>query len=1023
MKITAFAINKNRITFTLMFVLLMAGITTYTNMPRNEDPGFIIRVASIVTQFPGASPDRMELLISDPIEKVIQEIPELDFVTSSNKTGISTIFVNIKESEKNMRPIWDNVRRKVDKVRAELPDGIIGPTVNDEYGDVFGIIVGMTAEGYTYAEAKDIADDVRDELLDIPDAAKVEISGAQKERIFVEYDNARLNELGLTSFMLKTILDSRNIIIPGGNIRVGNERLALEPSGNFESLEELKRTIVNIPGKQDVVYLEDIAQIYRGYVDPVELKTKINGIPGLAISISLREGGNILNLGKEVEQKMATFNQIYPIGVEFEMIAYQHIIVENKVNDFISNLLQAIAVVLAVMLLFMGFRTGLVVASLIPMTLITSIFVMDIFGIGLDQISLAALIIALGMLVDNAIVMSESIMVRMEHGENAFDAAMASTKELMIPLLTSSLTTSAAFLPIFLAKSTVGEYTASLFKVVTIALLISWIFSLTMIPMLCVKYLRIKPKMEESKPGKFFNSYQSFLMFSLKKPAIFLGGLILVFIFSMYLFRFVPGKFFPDKDRNMVTVQIEFPIGTAIEKNEEVMVELERFIKDSLQFTEERPDGVINWASWIGSSAPKYTLSYNPLPPSSENSYILLNTTDWKLNIQMANRIEMFCNLRYPDMSVVASSLLNGPPVTDPIEIRISGKETDKLFELVGVVKSQVSEIEGTKNTKDDWGIRTKKIYVDINQSRAKLAGVTSQDIAISLQTVLSGFQTGDFREDEKIIPITMRNVAADRDDLGKLESLGIFSQQTGHSVPLSQVADIQVEWQPAIIKRRDRYQTVTIQSQVKDGVSAIDLIKSELMPIMEKTSQNWPVGYKYEFGGEIESSEKGNKSIGAQLPIGGLIILLLLIAQFNSFRKTFIILITIPLGLIGVVVGLLVLDSYMGFITFLGVISLAGIVINNGIVLIDRIQIELDENKMEPQDAIIEATKQRFRPILLTTATTFMGLIPLYLGGGPMFEPMAIAIIFGLIFATVLTLVFVPVMYRLLYRVSFKNY
>ncbi len=459
-------------------------------------------------------------------------------------------------------------------------------------------------------------------------------------------------------------MDSRNIIIPGGAIKVGDERIALEPSGNFESVEELRRTIVNLPGRKDVIYLEDIANIYRGFVDPVESKVKVNGHQGLAISVSLKDGGNIIDLGNGVEKTMDYLNSQYPIGIEFELIAYQHKIVDDKVNDFVNNLLQAVAVVLAVMLLFLGFRTGVVVASLVPSVMIVSLFIMGLFDIGLDQISLAALIIALGMLVDNAIVLSESIMVRIENGAKAFDAAIQASKELRIPLLTSSLTTSAAFLPIFLAKSAVGEYTAALFKVVTIALMTSWVLALTLIPMLCVMFFKIKQKEPDQKPNRFMAGYKTFLLFCLRRPAIFLVALLAVFIGVMNLFQFVPKKFFPDKDRNLVAVKIELPIGTAIERNEYVINQVEEYLRDSLQINDQRTDGVENWATWIGSSAPKYTLSYNPLPPSPENAYILMNTSNWEFDYQLADQLETWSKARFPDMSIVAAPLLNGPPVT-----------------------------------------------------------------------------------------------------------------------------------------------------------------------------------------------------------------------------------------------------------------------------------------------------------------------------------------------------------------------
>ena len=468
MNVTRWAIEKNRVTLLALAVVLIGGVTAYYRLPRNFDPGFIIRVAQVVTYFPGAGPDRVEQLVTDKLEKAIQEMPELDFIKSESKTGVSVILVNIKTRYKAMRPIWDKLRRKVDKARAGLPDGVIGPFVDDEFGDVYGVIIALTGDGFSYAELKEAADAVRDELLRIQDVAKVEIIGSQEERVFVEYNNARLAELGISPYQLMQILQTRNIIIPGGSVRVGPERIVLEPSGNFDSLKDLSRTVINSPVTGQVLFLGDIVQIRRGTVDPPHALMRHSGQPCLGLAVSMRDGGNLIRMGNDITALMDRLQGLYPHGLDFHIVNFQPTEVNDKVNDFVVNLGQSIFVVVAVMLVTLGIRTGMLVATLIPATMLMSLFVMLFFGIGMDQVSLASLIIALGMLVDNAIVICESIQVQIREGKKALDAAVDSAGELAVPLLTSSLTTSAAFLPIFLAKSDTGEYTAPLFKVVTI---------------------------------------------------------------------------------------------------------------------------------------------------------------------------------------------------------------------------------------------------------------------------------------------------------------------------------------------------------------------------------------------------------------------------------------------------------------------------------------------------------------------------------------------------------------------------
>jgi len=563
MTITEAAIRYNRVTIMALATLLLAGVGAFLTLPRAEDPGFVVKTALVTTYLPGASPERMELLVSDKIEEVVQEIPELDFVRSDSRTGVSLVFVNIEPQFKDMRPIWDDLRRKVERVTPDLPAGVIGPFVNDEFGDVFPIMISLTGDGFGFAELKDVADEVRDELLRIDMVAKVDIFGAQEERIFVEYDNAVLSRIGMTPKFLKDTLQQRNIIQPGGEIDVATETIALEPSGNFASVQELRRTVIRLPQTEDLVYLEDIVDIYRGYVDPPEALVRAEGQPALTLAVSMAEGGNLIRLGEELQGFFEFIQEQYPHGVEFYQTYFQPTKVEQKVNDFVESVMQAVAIVLFVMLLTLGLRTGLVVATLVPVTMIITMWAMSVFEIQLDQMSLAALIIALGLLVDNAIVISESIMVRMASGEAGVDAALGATKELRVPLLIASLTTAAAFLPIRLAESAVGEYTGVLFSVVTITLLVSWVLALTMIPLLCVRFLK-PAAVEEPFNSRFYRFYRRTILSVLRHPIISITVAIVGFVLGIQLFTLVPQMFFPTQTTNFFVAEFTFPPGTSI---------------------------------------------------------------------------------------------------------------------------------------------------------------------------------------------------------------------------------------------------------------------------------------------------------------------------------------------------------------------------------------------------------------------------------------------------------------------------
>ncbi len=1022
MNITRSAIEYNRVTVIFTVLLVLVGILAFIDLPKAQDPGFTVRTAVITTRFPGASPERVEQLVTDKIEKKAQEMPEVDFITSETRTGISIISVNFKESYKTMRPIFDDLRRKVEDVSGDLPEGISGPFVNDEFGDVFGSVYALTGDGYSNAELKTIADEVRDRLLKEQDIAKVTIHGARKEVIFVDYDDAKLSALDLSPQALSDLINSVNILSSGGSVVSGRERIVLEPTGNFESIVELKRSIITLPNNTSV-YIGDIVDIYRGYQEPAESFAKANGKSSLIIAVSLREGGDILKLGKRLDSIIPEIESRYPWGVSLEKIWFQAKLVDNSVNDFINNLLQAVGIVILVMVAFLGLRTGLVVAILIPCTMIITFYVMQLLDITVNQISLAALIIALGLLVDNAIVIVESILVKRNNGMGAVEAAIQSGAELRMPLLVSSLTTAAAFMPIALAESAIGEYTADIFYVVTIALLISWVLAMTLIPMLTTIILQVKPKISEQAQSisKWPLLYKRLLEVVLRARWLFLAGVVVTFTLGILGLRFVPQQFVAPSEDPVLTGKLELPLGTSIEASEAAIAAVDEFVRKTYYEPEDGQPMIKNWLNFIGEGGPRFTLALNPPNQNPANSFLIANTVDGSTVDEVINGIRGFLTENYPDMSHQLSRLENGPPVGYPIQIRISGPSINELYRLAENVTDKLYATPGVQSVKNTWGLQTKKLIVDINQQRAFRAGVSNNDVAYSLEASLAGIDLSQYREGDKLIPITLRTVQSDREDFSKLDGLTIYSRTSNNEVPLKQVADVRLTFEPGIIERRDRERTLTLKAQLIPGFTAAQ-INAEFLPWLKESRGNWPRDFHYQIGGESEESGDANAAMAAKLPLAVMAILLLLVVQFNSLRRPIIILTTIPLGLIGVTFGLLVANSSMGFFSILGIVALSGIIINNAIVLIDRIKLEIEELGKSPEQAVVDACLQRLRPIMLTTATTVLGMLPLWWGGTAMFVPMAIAIIFGLLFATLLTLLVVPVLYAALFQVKKPN-
>ncbi|CAM1344306.1 efflux RND transporter permease subunit [Tenacibaculum amylolyticum] len=1028
MNLAQFSIEKNRITFMVLATILIMGMVMYSGLSRDSMPPYTVRVASVVSFFPGASPERVEQLVSDKIEKLAQELPELKEVSSTSRTGLSVIVVTLKDetSADKLQAVWDRLRRKINNIQG-LPQGVKPDLQDDGIGDVYGIVVGLTSDGYSYAEMKEYADDIKDELIALPDAAKVSLGGIQEERVFVEFDNTRLKEYGLSASKLQQIISTTNILSSGGQVNVGDERIILEPTGNFNTIEDIRNMLVpvGINGSQ-LVKLGDITTIKKGYVDPPTQIVKVDGKTAMSLHVNLKKGANVIALGKEVDAVVNQWKAKLPVGLELTRVSSMDTYIDNKVQNFISNLMQSIGIVLAVMLVFLGIRTGLVIASLIPIVTIMTLMIMGIIGMGLNQVTLAALIMALGMLVDNAIVVAETIMVKLDQGINKKKAAVDAFSELWMPLLISTLTTSAAFLAFYMSPTTMGDIVGPIFVVITIALLSSWIIALTIITLFCYLFLKQTPKEEkkESFIDKTINylkeKYKDLILTALANKWKVIIGIFAAFFLSLYGFTNIPFLFFPDSDRNMITVDINLPLGTKIERTKEVTEKIEQFMLDSLKTNESRTLGIVDWSSYVGQGPESYDQGYSQDEANSSYAHILVNTSSFNENKAMIAKLDNFAFENFPNADVKVSALGAGGGGT-PIEIKVSGSSPDELAKIAENIKAKLASFSTTKNIKDDWGPKSKKFLIKIDQNRAQTAGVSSQDIATSLTTVLDGFQTGEYRENDKSIPILMRSGDSQQQTLASLETLNIFAQNSGKSVPLLQVATIIPQWQYSKIRRLDLRKTINVSSKLREGGNA-NAVMAEVTPWLQEQITSWPQGYTYELGGDAKQSAESMGSVIKYLPLSAFIIVLLLIIQFNSFRKMGMVVLTIPLGIIGVVIGLLIFQEPFGFMPFLGVISLAGIVINNAIVLIDRMEIEIASGRTD-QDAVIAACLQRFRPILLATFTTVLGLIPLYLSGGEMWEGMAVSIMVGLLFGTIITLLFIPALYSVLFKVNYKGY
>ncbi len=1016
--ITSFALEKNRVTVLFLLIMSVAGFLAYLTYPKQEDPSIQIREALVWAYFPGMAPQRVEDLITRKLEEQIRLLGDVDYIKSDSKRGMSFMHVIARDEVPVLETVWRDLRDKLNDVAPSLPKGTIGPFVNDEFGLTAVATIALRAEGFSLAEMRLVARDLRDRLYSLKGIRRVELFGVQDQRVFLELSSAKLAEYDISPGVVVQTLQQQNIILPGGLIDVRGQNVVIEPSGDFDNVSDIEDVIIPIPGTQRVAPLRDLAKVSRGYVDPPNQPVYFNGRPAIVLSISILEGEgvNAVEFGERLTQKVKQIEQTLPVGYTLDYATYQPPLIKAAVEGAVTNLLQTLVIVLVVVVLFLGVRTGLIVGSFVPMTMLMSMAIMRTADIELQRMSIAALIISLGMLVDNGIVIAEDIRTRLQNGEDRRQAALTSGRTLAIPLLTSTLTTILAFAPIPLAIGGAGEYTKSLGQVLIITLLSSWFLSMLMTPLMCFWFMKVKPRKPQAEgapadpyAGVFYRVYRLMLQGMLRVRLLVLACTVAAFAGAIFASQTIVKEFFPAGDRNQYLVYLDLPAGSRSDKTAGVALKLSNWLQDKSVNPE-----VTGTIAYVGGGGPRFFLSLAPIDADPHLAFLIVNTENADQVPTMVERTRSFAQDNLPEAFTRVKAMWLGSTETGLFEIRLSGPAFNVLREKSETLMQSLREISGIVDVMQDWENRVVRVNVKVDQARARRAGITSQDVANSLNTLISGGEVTEYREGDEAIPVILRGTQVDRTSAAAIRSMNIFSSARGTSVPLEQIADIEGDWDFYRIKRRGQQRTVTISA--KHPVLKADQIYAALKPAVD--ALDLPPGYDWALGGELEQSAKAQGYLFANMPyaIGG--ILLLLVWQFNSFRRAGIILLTIPLTFIGATIGLIVMNSVFGFMVILGLLSLAGIIINNGIVLIDRIDIELDSGR-EPYDAIVTACLARLQPILMTTVTTILGLLTLILSVDPLFYGMAVAIAFGLGVATIFTLGVVPVLYAMLFRVK----
>jgi multidrug efflux pump len=1004
LNLTEWAIRHKALAIYFMLMSLVAGVAAYQHLGRNEDPEFTVKTMVVATMWPGATQEETMQQVTDRIEKKLQDTPNLYYLKSYTVAGQSTIFVYLLEStpKKDVPDLWYQVRKKVGDIKQTLPQGIVGPFFNDEFGDTYGIIYGFMADGFTRRELRDYAEEARSRLLRVKDVSKAEFLGTQDERIYVEFSTHRLNELGMDRMELVKALITQNAVVPSGVIQTKNEAVLMDVTGRFESEKDLQQINFVFDGK--MMRLSDIATITRGYADPPQPIFRVNGKDAIGVALSMRTGGDILALEKNLHDTIEGFKADLPVGIETFLVSNQPEVVHESVNEFMKALWEAIGIVLVISFLNLGLRAGLVVATSIPLVLAIVFLTMQFFGIDLQRISLGALIIALGLLVDDAMITIESMVSKLEHGWDSIKAAIFAYASTAYPRLTGTLVIALGFVPVGFAKSSAGEYTFTLFAVVVIAVLTSWIVAALFTPLIGTMLLKPhkvtdKDKGSHEGGGRMLRLYRRALLFTMRHAKVTLAITIVVFGISLYLARYVPSQFFPSSDRPELVVDLRLRHDASIYASNASSQKLDEILRTD-------PD-IVHWSSYVGRGAIRF---YLPLDVQLQNDFFsqtIIVTKSLKAREQVRQRLEAALQEKFPEAVGRVFPLELGPPVGWPVQYRVSGTEPHKVREIADKLAGIVGASSDIQRVSFNWMDSIRKLQVHVNQDEARQLGLTSAAVAQAINAVVSGIPSTQVRDSIYLIDVMVRAQADERMSLETVRSLKI-PLPNGRSVPLSELATIDYEQALPLIWRRDRLPTLTVQAEPRDAVLPATAVANLSQKVSELKGQ-LPVGYKIVEGGAVEESAKGQGSVLAVFPLMIVLMLTVLMLQMQSFSRLFLVCSVAPLGVIGVVLALLVTQKPMGFVAMLGTVALIGMIIRNSVILVDQIEVEKTAGR-NGWDAVVDASLIRFRPIILTAQAMILGMAPI--APTVFWGPMAYAIMGGLAVATLLTLISLPSLY-----------
>ncbi|MFK3947150.1 efflux RND transporter permease subunit [Pseudomonas fulva] len=1018
--LSAWALRNRQIVLFLMILLAGVGALSYTKLGQSEDPPFTFKAMVIRTLWPGATAEEVARQVTERIEKKLMETGEYEKIVSFSRPGESQVTFMARDSlhSADIPTLWYQIRKKVADIRHTLPPEVQGPFFNDEFGTTFGNIYALTGPGFDYAVLKDYADRIQIQLQRVKDVGKVELIGLQDEKIWIELSNVKLATLGIPLQAVQQALQEQNAVSTAGFFETPSERVQLRVSGRFDSVEQIRQLPLRVGER--TFRLGDVARVYRGYNDPPAPRMRFMGEDAIGLAVSMKDGGDILTLGKALETEFERLARGLPAGLSLRKVSDQPAAVKAGVGEFVQVLCEALVIVLLVSFFSLGVRTGLVVALAIPLVLAMTFAAMYYFGIGLHKISLGALVLALGLLVDDAIIAVEMMAIKMEQGFDRLKAASYAWTSTAFPMLTGTLITAAGFLPIATAASSTGEYTRSIFQVVTIALLTSWVAAVLFVPYLGERLLPDLAKRHAARHGNggaapdpyatpFYQRVRRVVAWCVRRRKTVIVLTIAAFVGSVFLFRFVPQQFFPASGRPELMVDLKLAEGASLVNTGEKVRQLEQLLKQQ--------QGIVNYVAYVGSGSPRFYLPLDQQLPAASFAQFVVLADSMQAREDLRSWLISTVEQQFPDLRARVTRLENGPPVGYPVQFRVTGEHIEQARALAREVAEKVRENPHVVNVHLDWEEPSKAVFVEIDQDRARALGVSTRQLSSFLQSSLTGTAVSQYREDDELIEILLRGTAQERNDLSQLASLSLPTDN-GRSVALSQVATLTYGFEEGIIWHRDRLPTVTVRADIYDKVQPATVVK-QVQPTLQGIRAKLPDGYLLEVGGTVEDAERGQKSVNAGMPLFIVVVLSLLMIQLRSFSRTVMVFLTAPLGLIGVTLFLLVFNQPFGFVAMLGTIALAGMIMRNSVILVDQIEQDIASGLGRWQ-AIVEATVRRFRPIVLTALAAVLAMIPL--SRSVFYGPMAVAIMGGLIVATALTLLFLPALYAAWFKVRERD-